>query len=184
MFEKVTVLAILHMLLMAFLTDPSVASLFGKKGDLIIIGGDKGCPPKLILKTGGHGEDLLLMPTCNRHKHKHYPRTKIVKHIHIQAHKPYGGHRVSHHHHHHDHSEGDHKYYHDEEEHQENVPPMELYDAETEVDMKPEKTEEEKKSMKKLSEDVDDDSDSFSLEDDNDNDNVEAEKSPLKKQIK
>lgn len=179
MFEKVTVLAILCMLLMAFLTDSSVASLFEKKGDLIIIGGDKGCPPKLIFKTGGHGEDLLLMPTCYRHKH--YPRTKIVKHIHIQAHKPYGGRRVSHHHHYHPHFERDHKYYHDEEQHQENVPPMEIYDAETEVDMKPEKTEEKKKSMKKLSEDADDDSDSFSLEDDND---VQAEKSPLKKQIK
>lgn len=57
------------------------------KGDLIILDGEHGCPPKLILKSGGrHEEDLLLMPTCHHQENKHRATkkiVKIVKHVHV-----------------------------------------------------------------------------------------------------
>src|SRR5690625_468254 len=55
---------------------------FGSKKDLIILGGEEGCPPKLVLKSGGKfGEDILLMPTC--HKKNPTAKLKVVKHIHV-----------------------------------------------------------------------------------------------------
>jgi len=128
------------------------------KRDLIIIGGEEGCPPKLILKMGGkHEEDLLLMPTCHRYKSNHdIYAPKVVKHLHYTApdHGSYGGPKfkiIKHHHHHHGSPEA--KYYDDEPDVEEEVSPMEVYDADTEIVDDNSQLEREKKSMSKLTSD-------------------------------
>ena len=46
----------------------------GEKGeDTIIVGGEHGCGPKLLLKTGGKKKgDILVMNNCKKHKETHY----------------------------------------------------------------------------------------------------------------
>ena len=46
-----------------------------KGGDLLIMGGDDGCPPKLLLKTGDKKSktgDILFMSPCKKKKETKY----------------------------------------------------------------------------------------------------------------
>lgn len=57
-----------------------------KKGDLILVGGEKGCGPQLLLKTGkkGKGTVLLLSPCHKKEEHHSYIPYPV-----------YGGHKES-----------------------------------------------------------------------------------------
>ena len=110
-FTKMEIISTIIVYILTIITVNESFPLFDKKSDVIIINGEKGCPPKMVLKAG-YGflsSDLLLMNDCSRkfnrpsrshgvehhHHHHHHKKTKLVKVIHYK--KP----KCKHHHHHH-----------------------------------------------------------------------------------
>ena len=63
-----TKLCLFAVVLVAALCLASVAEAGGKKGDIIVMGGDGGCGPKLLLKSDKKKGDILIMnPDCKKH---------------------------------------------------------------------------------------------------------------------
>lgn len=69
----------------------------GKKGDLIVVGGEKGCGPKLLLKTGKKGKgNVLVMNPCKK-KEEHYNYVPYpVYGGHEESYGDHGGYDMSH----------------------------------------------------------------------------------------
>ena len=44
----------------------------GKKGDIIVVGGKKGCGPQMLLKTDKKKGDILVMNPCHKEKKVEY----------------------------------------------------------------------------------------------------------------
>ena len=67
-----------------------------KKGDMIIVGGEHGCGPQLLLKTDKKKGDILVMNPC--HKKKYEPHYIPVPVYHQEQHydSGYGGHDEGH----------------------------------------------------------------------------------------
>jgi len=56
--------------------------------DLILIGGNHKCGPKLLLKSGGHrsGGDLLIVNDCDDKKHEHVKYVGVPVPVHTPVH--------------------------------------------------------------------------------------------------
>lgn len=63
----------------------------GDKSDTIILGGDHGCGPKLLLKTSKKKGDILVMQDCKKkHKETHYIPYPVYHTYEHYGHEGYG----------------------------------------------------------------------------------------------
>lgn len=85
---KLFVLCLAMLTLLAVLT-PTLA---GDKEDTIIMGGDHGCGPKLLLKTSKKKGNILVMNDCKKKKETHYIPYPVYQHYGGGGHEYGGGH--------------------------------------------------------------------------------------------